>query len=67
MESQKVEFPNQCLGKDGLGGRCKKMLPKGKHLCSRCQRNINLASRKRSKISSGNGNHYIRNTTNGAT
>ncbi|MDP2741484.1 MAG: hypothetical protein Q8O66_02255 [bacterium] len=62
-EEEKIKLPNQCLGSGKAGNRCEKRLPKGKHLCSRCQRNINSASRKRGRISSGNGNHYIRNTT----
>ena len=47
---EKVELPNQCLGK-----KCTKMLPKGKHICDCCRKKINTKSKLASKTSSGNG------------
>jgi len=53
---EKVELPNQCLGNNPrTKKRCANMLPEGKHICSHCQRRINLAGRHASKLSSGNG------------
>lgn len=39
---ENVELPNQCLGIDSGGKYCTKMLPKGQHLCSNCQKRVNL-------------------------
>ena len=58
MESQtteNVELPNQCLGITVFGEKCTKMLPKGKHVCFRCQNRINSGGKLAAKISSGNG------------
>lgn len=63
MESQKDALVNQCLGNGKFGNRCEKWLPKGKHLCSRCQRNINSAGKKRGNATSGKGCRVIRNST----
>ena len=58
MESQqidKVELPNQCLGITFFGEKCTQMLPKGKHICGKCQRRIDESSKSATKMSSGNG------------
>ena len=52
MDSQgleKVELPNQCLGK-----KCIKMLPRGKHLCNSCSQRNNSKG-KLASASSGRG------------
>ena len=53
MDSQtteKIELPNQCLG-----AGCTEMLPKGKHVCDRCQRRMNASSKLAVKMSSSKG------------
>lgn len=56
QQEEKVELPNRCLGNDRFGNRCKTMLPRGKHFCDDCKKNVaKLSGRRSVQPSSGNG------------
>lgn len=56
-QKEDVEFPNQCLGKYNNGEKCETMLPRGRHLCKKCQEKFDSASKMECQSSFNGGAH----------